>query len=61
MTHSNNLAEQMGVGSADDDRHDPYIAAHHTCTDGGPCLPCAAWDERLIEIEARERARGRTR
>ncbi len=37
------------------------VNALHTCADGGPCLPCAEWDARLLEIEARERAKERTR
>lgn len=40
---------------------EPHIAANHTCTDGGLCLPCAEHDAQLIEIEAQERQRSRTR
>jgi predicted outer membrane protein len=37
------------------------IGANHTCRDGAPCLACAEYEAELIEIEARERARERTR
>ncbi len=40
---------------------EPAIAAHHTSETGGSCLPCAEWDARLLEIEAKERAKERTR
>jgi hypothetical protein len=42
-------------------RYDAAIRAHHTCADNGLCAACQAWDERLLEIEARERAKDRTR
>jgi hypothetical protein len=42
-------------------RFDAAIAAHHSCEANGLCAPCQEWDERLLEIEARERAKDRTR
>lgn len=40
---------------------EPHIAAHHTCEQGGPCLPCAEYEHHCAEVDARERDRDRTR
>lgn len=42
-------------------RYDAYIAANHSCHDGGPCAACAAHDAALLGIEERERAKERCR
>ncbi len=57
MRDINALAEQMGAGDGDE----PYIRAHHTCQQGGLCAPCQEHEDRLLDIEARERAKERAR
>jgi hypothetical protein len=42
-------------------RAEPHIAAHHTCEQGGPCLPCAEYEHHCAEVDARERDRDRIR
>lgn len=70
LTHADAVAARFDAYLSEQERRaveaaaraEPHIAANHTCMRAGDhCAACEEFDGALIEIEKRERDRGRIR